>query len=83
MERTSPDAGTVRWKHDRAGELRYRQDQGQAAQGRVWFQTYDFAGRPLVEGEGPATFGGLDPDQEGQVERTHTFTHWTSSDCHD
>jgi RHS repeat-associated protein len=69
-ERTSPDAGTVRWKYDRAGELRYRQDATQAAADpeRVWFQTYDFAGRPLVEGEAAAAFSGLDPDQVATFE---------------
>jgi YD repeat-containing protein len=67
-ERTSPDAGTVRWKYDAAGEVRYRQDAVQAQAGRVWFQTYDFAGRPLVEGEGQATFSALDPDAAASFE---------------
>jgi RHS repeat-associated protein len=61
-EKTTVDAGTVKYKYDHAGRLRYWQDAKQAGSGRVGFRTYDFLGRQLIEGEAPATFSSLDPD---------------------
>jgi RHS repeat-associated protein len=60
--KTSPDAGTVSNKYDKAGQLRYTQDANQAVANTVQFTTYDFADRPLVSGLGSATFSTLDPD---------------------
>lgn len=61
--KTSPDAGTVQQKYDKAGNLRFSQDAKQAAAGVVYFTNFDFAGRPLRSGQGVATFGPLlDPD---------------------
>lgn len=62
--KNSPDAGTVLYKHDRNGNLRYAQDANDVAFGHVNFTNYDFANRPLVSGEGPWSFGSLDPDAE-------------------
>jgi RHS repeat-associated protein len=59
--RTNPDAGNRGHRYDRAGNLRYSQDATQAAAGRVLFTTHDFAGRPVVTGEGAASFAALDP----------------------
>lgn len=61
-QKTSPDAGTVKYKYDALGQLRYWQDARQAASGKVGFRIYDFAGRPVTEGEATATFSSLDPD---------------------
>jgi hypothetical protein len=76
---------TVPCKYDAAGEVRYRQDAVQAQAGRVWFQRYDFAGRPLVEGEATATFPGLDPDQTAHVQpldtRGRSCVHFVSIRC--
>jgi len=60
--RTSPDAGTVNYKYDKAGNLRFSQDANQAAAGQVYFTNYDFAGRALVSGQAAATFSSLNPD---------------------
>ena len=60
--KNSPDAGTVLYKHDKNGNLRYTQDANDVAFGHVNFTNYDFANRPLVSGEGPWSFGSLDPD---------------------
>ena len=60
--KTSPDAGTVLSKHDKNGNLRYTQDANDVAFGHVNFTNFDFANRPLVSGEGPWSFGSLDPD---------------------
>jgi RHS repeat-associated protein len=62
--KTSPDAGTVLFKHDKNGNLRYTQDANDVAFGHVNFTNYDFANRPLVSGEGPWSFGSLDPDAD-------------------
>jgi RHS repeat-associated protein len=62
--KTSPDAGTVLYKHDKNGNLRYTQDANDVAFGHVNFTNYDFANRPLISGEGPWSFGSLDPDAE-------------------
>lgn len=60
--RVSPDAGTVNFKYDHAGNLRFTQDANQAAAGTVYFTNYDFAGRALKSGLGTGTFSSLDPD---------------------
>ena len=60
--RTTPDAGTTSIKYDRTGNLRFSQDAKQVAGGHVGFTTYDFANRPLISGDGAATFASLDPD---------------------
>ena len=67
-QRVTPDAGTTKFKYDRAGNLRFSQDARQAAAGRALFTTYDHAGRPLVTGEGTATWASLDPDGSNAVE---------------
>ncbi len=59
--KTSPDAGAVSSQYDQAGNLRYSQDANQAAAGKVFFTSYDFANRPLVSGQASATFSSLDP----------------------
>ena len=61
-QKTSPDAGTVKYKYDALGQLRYWQDARQSAVGKVGYRIYDFAGRPVTEGEATATFSSLDPD---------------------
>ncbi|HEX7051878.1 MAG TPA: DUF6443 domain-containing protein, partial [Longimicrobiales bacterium] len=75
-QKTSPDAGTVKHKYDRAGNLRYTQDANQAAAGQVHFTTYDFAGRPLTSGVGPATFSSLDPDAATAPSLETTTANW-------
>ncbi|MGH7334188.1 MAG: RHS repeat domain-containing protein [Candidatus Rokuibacteriota bacterium] len=70
--KTSPDAGTVSHKYDKAGNLRYTQDANQAAVGTVYFTTYDFADRPLVSGLGTASFASLDPNVTNTFETTET-----------
>src|SRR6266480_1243073 len=66
--KTSPDAGTVSYKYDRGGNLRFSQDANQASAGQVYFTTYDFAGRVLRSGVGTATFASLDPDATSALE---------------
>ena len=68
--KTSPDAGTVNHKYDRAGNLRFTQDAKQAAADTVYFTSYDFANRPLTSGQGAATFSSLDPDASAAFEGT-------------
>ena len=68
--KTSPDAGTVQSKYDQAGNLRYAQDANQAAAGQVHFATYDFANRPLVSGQGAASFSSLNPFTSAGFETT-------------
>jgi RHS repeat-associated protein len=74
--RVNPDAGTASFKYDHAGNARYSQDAKQAAAGTVAFTTYDFAGRPLVSGEGPATFASLDPDAGSPPALETTQGNW-------
>ncbi len=59
-EKTSPDAGSVGYKYDPNGNLRFSQDARQSGNGQVTFSNYDFADRPLISGEaggGSATEG--------------------------
>jgi RHS repeat-associated protein len=71
--KTSPDAGTVSTKYDKAANVRFSQDARQAAGGLVSFTSYDFATRPLTSGQGAATFASLDPDAApGTLETTNT-----------
>lgn len=74
--RVSPDAGTTSFKYDHAGNARYSQDAKQAAAGKVAFTTYDFANRPLVSGEGSATFAALDPDAGSPPALETTQGNW-------
>lgn len=75
-QKTSPDAGTVRHKYDRAGNLRYTQDANQQAAGQVHFMSYDFAGRPLRSGVGSATFSSLNPDATSAPTLETTQGNW-------
>jgi RHS repeat-associated protein len=81
-QKTTPDIGTVRYKYDRGGLLRFTRE----ANGRVVFTTYDFAGRPLVSGVTSlsiAAFDSLDPDTPAGFETTtstwRTAWHYNSS----
>jgi RHS repeat-associated protein len=74
--KASPDAGTVSTKYDKAGNLRYSQDANQAAAGKVFFTTYDFANRALTSGLGPATFASLDPDAASAPALETTESNW-------
>jgi RHS repeat-associated protein len=74
--KTSPDAGAVAFKYDKSGNLRYSQDANQGALGQVFFASYDFAGRPLVSGQGVATFASLDPDAATPPALETTFGNW-------
>jgi len=67
----SPDAGTIAHKYDQAANLRYTQDANQALAGQVYFTTYDFANRPLVSGQGAATFSSLNPFTSAAFEGTN------------
>ena len=58
--RANPDAGNRSQKFDPAGNLRFSQSATQAAAGKVGFTTYDYVSRPLVSGEGSATFSALE-----------------------
>ncbi|MEX2345025.1 MAG: Ser-Thr-rich GPI-anchored membrane family protein [Balneolaceae bacterium] len=62
IEKNSADAGTVRYKYDTGGNLRFVQDANRAAAGEVIYTTWDFAGRPLAQGVAGADFSSLDPD---------------------
>jgi RHS repeat-associated protein len=70
--RTSPDAGTVSTKYDAAGNIRFSQDANQAAAGQVYFANYDFAGRPLIQGVGSASFAVVNPDITEAVETSQS-----------
>lgn len=83
VEKTSPDAGTVRHKYDAAGNLRYSQDANQAAAGQVFFTTYDFANRPLVSGVGSAMFTNLDPDAANAPALETTQMNWLTVSKYD
>ncbi len=63
IAQTTPDAGTVRYKYDALGNLRFHQDVNQRQRGVVGFTTYDFAGRERVQGEASADFDNLDGTQ--------------------
>ena len=67
---TSPDAGIVSYQYDKGRNLRFVQDANEAALGRVKFNSYDFANRDTVSGEGSAVFSGLNPDASNTVETT-------------
>ncbi|MEQ9263611.1 MAG: RHS repeat-associated core domain-containing protein [Balneolaceae bacterium] len=56
---TSPDAGTASAKYDKLGRLRFSQSAQQAVQGSVSFTSYDAFGRPILSGEGEATYNSL------------------------
>lgn len=60
-QKTSPDAGTARYKYDPNGNLRFSQDARQAIFGKVSFMQYDFNNRPVLSGEAAADFNTLDP----------------------
>jgi RHS repeat-associated protein len=79
--RTSPDAGTVNSKYDKAGSPRFAQDANQVAAGQVSFVNYDFAGRPLTSGLGTATFAALDPDATAALETTQA--NWLVAHAYD
>ncbi len=74
VESTSPDAGTVRRRYDRNGNLRYTQDAEQApdqpgAEGKVSFVGYDLHNRPTIGGEGSVSdFPQLDPNASASFE---------------
>jgi RHS repeat-associated protein len=77
------DAGTVTRKFDRAGNLRFSQDAKQAGAGQVFFTTYDFAGRPLVVGQGAGTLGALDPDAASPSALESTAANWLTVRAYD
>lgn len=69
--RTSPDAGIAISTYDKTGNLRFAQDANQAAApggAKVYFTSYDFAGRPLRSGLAAATFSSLNPDITETIE---------------
>ena len=74
--RVNPDGGTVSLKYDKSGNARYSQDANQAGAGQVHFTTWDFANRPLVSGQGPATFSALDPDAASPPALETTQANW-------
>ncbi|MEZ4699784.1 MAG: polymorphic toxin type 50 domain-containing protein [Rhodothermales bacterium] len=49
-QRTTPDAGTVKYKYDEAGLLRFSQDAVQASKSDVLYTRYDNLGRPSITG---------------------------------
>ena len=83
LTRTNPDAGNRGQKYDRAGNLRYSQDANQATAGRVAFANYDFIGRPLVSGEGVATFSTLDPNTGSPPTLEASNTNWLTVRAYD
>jgi RHS repeat-associated protein len=61
QSKTTPDAGTVNYRFDQVGNLRFTQDANAAVGGKVAFTNYDIVGRPLNAGYGAADFWTLDP----------------------
>jgi RHS repeat-associated protein len=49
-QRVTPDAGTVKFKYDAAGNLRFSQDAAQATGSDVLYTEYDNLGRPSITG---------------------------------
>lgn len=49
-QRVTPDAGTVKFTYDAAGNLRFSQDAAQAAGSDVLYTKYDDLGRPSITG---------------------------------
>ena len=77
------DAGNSTREYDRAGNLRYAQDANQAAAGLVFFTTYDFAGRPLIVGQGAGSLAALDPDAGAAPALETTTAHWLTVNAYD
>lgn len=74
--KASPDAGTVGYKYDKGGNLRYTQDANQAVAGQVHFTTYDVFNRSGTSGQGVATFSTLDPDAGSPPTLETTQSNW-------
>ena len=65
VKRVTQDSGTTEYNYDAAGNLRFSQDANQVGNNIASYTTYDFAGRPLVEGVGDIgikAFTDLDTD---------------------
>ncbi|MDR0786434.1 MAG: hypothetical protein LBG44_00970, partial [Gemmatimonadota bacterium] len=83
VKRISPDAGTSETKYDNAGNVRFTRDARQTAAAMTSFFTYDFANRPLVSGEGYATWTSLDPDATVAVTLESTQANWRMVHAYD
>src|SRR5690625_3174496 len=75
---TSPDAGTVRHRYDKAGRLRFSQDARQHAGNEAAFTRYDTFSRPVRSGVASVSnFDALDPESITNTFE-HTPTNWLS-----